>query len=149
MNEFDRFLRDYDKDASHGNDEVSRVARHVLAKLEAFLGLPVEIREERINDGFLWAMIASPRPFAGALELAWRGPFCLVGFEGTQPAGFEATLFLYSGERRLKQLLGDKDHLVLEYVIEGEEGSWRRCGWYDDEHDEWSSYNRFYDEPVE
>lgn len=139
----------YSKDVSYSNDEVSRVARHVLAKLEVFLELPVEIREERIDNGFFWAQIASPHPFAGALELAWRGVFYLVVVDGMSPVEFGATLFLYSGGQRLKHLRGGKDHLVMAYVIEGEQGGWKRLGWFDDEHDEYSSYNQFHDEIEE
>jgi len=142
MDEFVKLMAEYRSDIKYDESEWARLTRHVLGKLEKFLELPVHAPvqlEDYVGDD-TWFEISSPHPFAGGLELTWRGIFYVVVVENIRPIEFGVTLFLYSRGRKLNRYKDDS-YLPLEYRIEDGEGKWFAVGWLNDEYSEFTQYN--------
>jgi hypothetical protein len=139
------FLTHFRADAPCDRAEGLRVARHILARLEEFLGLPVvtlDPLEDSIREGMIWMHIASPHPFGGGLGLSWRGILSIIVLEGVRPVTFGITLFLYSGEEKLITR-NNGSFLCLYYPTESGIGRWERSGWVADIYGEFEDFDTF------
>jgi len=118
-------------------DEWASASRHILDKLESYLGLPLEYPiplEDHIKKG-VFLEVTGKYPFADGL-LSLKGVVYTLGIEDQGPISFGATLSLYTHHKRLITR-ENESYFVLEY----QNNDWKFLSWDEDIYSEYEHWD--------
>ena len=141
----DMVIQAFDATTSHSKDEWTSIARHVISKLEEFLGATVRFEgslfegslEDYIDEGFRMDVVCIPK-FSTNLGFLMKGiPASAARNDGL---GLGAMLFLFCNRRRLVSNKGEA-FIDLEYCCNDGEGRWKSLGWFRDEYGEYPEFD--------
>jgi hypothetical protein len=136
----DAFIRLYDATSSYSTAQWVVVAKHVITKLEEFLGTSIRYDlplEQYVDDGIIMDIDCEPKT-ANGLGLHMRG-ILTSSVEGAE-LSFGATVFLYCSGKKLNANTGES-FIDLRYQCNNEGGRWTSLGWFIDHYGEYPEFD--------